>query len=135
MTTFTSKSNSLTIVVKPARYGFSPDGSRQYFEGKRAQFMNGVFRTDDQEIIDNLKAHRDYGVLFVSEDKAVTKEESSKKEEAKKKQERELAKKTEAKATNKKLGAEGGDANETKDPDSEDDIANQFKNEDSNLIP
>lgn len=131
MTTFTSKSAGLNIVVKPSRYAYNADGSRYFVPGKRAEFHHGIFTTDDQEIIDFLQAHRDYGVLFVSENKPVPQAEMKAKEERKHKEERALAKKTEAKSTNKKLPVEGGQTEV--DPDSDEAVVGQFQNE--NLIP
>lgn len=132
MTTFTSKSSSLSIVVKPGRYAYNPDGSRYFIAGKRADFMQGMFRTDDEEVIEFLKNHRDYGVLFVGEDLAVPRAEMEAKVEASRKRERQLAAKTDAKATNKKLPSEGGAVSKI-DPESDEGVASQFQNED--LIP
>jgi len=133
MTTFTSKSLGLNIVVKPSYYSHSQDGRRYFVPGKRAEFVNGLFSTDDQEIIDFLKDHRDYGVLFVSDDQKISQEELKQKEDNSKKKERTLAKKTTAKSTNKKLPVEGGDV-QTDDKDEENgEVTGQFVNE--NLIP
>ena len=130
MTTFTSKSASLSIVVKPIRKRVDSNGDSYLSEGKRAEFRDGVFTTGDQEIIDFMKAHRDFGVLFTSDDETISSAEMEAKAEAKHKKERAIAVKTEK--TNKKLPSEGGKADAV-DPESEEGIAGQFTNED-NLI-
>lgn len=130
MTTFTSKSASLSIVVSPVRRRVDSNGDSYLTEGKRAAFRDGMFSTDDQEIINFLKAHRDFGVLFTSDDEKISSQEMESKAEAKHKKERALASKTEK--TNKKLPSEGGKVDAV-DPESEEGISGQFVNED-NLI-
>lgn len=102
-TSFTSTSMGLVIVVKPSRYHYASDGQRYFVEGKHARFVNGKFDTDDQEIIDFLMNHRDYGILFncVNPGVTVDVEEVAEKKQRRHAQERSLARKTEAKATNK----------------------------------
>lgn len=131
MTTFTSKSASLSIVVSPVRRRVDSNGDSYLTEGKRASFRDGAFTTDDQEIISFLKNHRDFGVLFTSDDETISSAEMEAKAEAKHKTERRLAAKTEK--TNKKLPSEGGKGAAPIDPESEEGIAGQIVNED-NLI-
>lgn len=108
-TSFTSPSMSLSIVVTPSRYRYANNGDRYFAEGKHAKFVNGKFDTEDEEIVAFLMKHPDYGVLFncVNPGVTVSKEEVREKKEAKHDEERELAKKTDAKETNKTKPAVG----------------------------
>ena len=95
---FTSPYSKLAIVVKPSMHSHDASGKRFFQAGKKAQFVDGRFRTEDKEIIEHLLAHKDLGVMFHAES---VKADKQKVESAKKKDES-LAKATKAESTNKK---------------------------------
>lgn len=68
---FISKSQGLTVVIKPAHHIFNNFGQKQYVAGKSASFSRGMLDTKDQEIIDGLLRSASYGIEFWSAEPAV----------------------------------------------------------------
>lgn len=99
---FTSKYRKLSIVLRPARYVFDQEGQRRFKAGIRAEFMDGAFRTNDQETIDLMMAHPGLGTEFHAQNVPVPKEIEKKLEKEKHQKEDELAELTHANRTNKK---------------------------------
>jgi hypothetical protein len=65
---FQSKFANYKVWVKPSQYQVDPVGNRYFVQGLFAQFENGFFQTEDQELIDGLKKNPFYGVDFWSLD-------------------------------------------------------------------
>ena len=107
MVTFFSKYSNLTVVVKNSRKLLSKDGEVVVVAGKKAEFHNGYFQTDDIDIIDFLKQNKDYGVMFNCVTKEGTPEVKTEtvqsKSKARREQERQDATLTEAEHTDKKI--------------------------------
>jgi len=61
---FMSKYLGLKMVIVPARYLHDASGQRRYQAGKTASFSEGRFETEDQEVIDAIKADKRYGIDF-----------------------------------------------------------------------
>lgn len=64
---FKSKAKELRVVVKPSRFT-DVEGSRFLKEGVSCQFINGVFETDDKDLITALKEGKYHGSEYFSED-------------------------------------------------------------------
>lgn len=62
---FTSKYGGLEIVVVASRYIHDNMGQKRYVNGKRATFVDGIFETNDQEIIDFLLNSPRKGIDFM----------------------------------------------------------------------
>lgn len=95
---FTSKYRKLSMVLKPARYVVDNTGQRSYVAGIRADFFDGRFATQDQEVIEMMMNHPRLGIDYHAETKPVDKAVV----EAEKQKEAELAAQTSAEKTNKK---------------------------------
>lgn len=61
--TFTSRYNTLTVVIRSAAPEFHGPW-RRVNPGKRARFENGVLVTNDPEVIEALRKHPGYGRDF-----------------------------------------------------------------------
>ena len=85
---FLSKTFGLRVILKPSYYKYYEGGRRERVAGLDAQFNNGVFETENQEIIKLLLKHKDYGIKFFSPDVQKRADEERLKEvkEAKKEQ-------------------------------------------------
>lgn len=116
---FTSPYRKLSVVLRPARYVFDQEGQRRFKAGIRAEFMDGGFRTDDQETIDLMMAHPRLGIDFHAQNKPVPKEVEKKVKEAEKKKEDELAELTHADRTNKKPNSKASIEASSEDVDKE----------------
>lgn len=84
---FLSQSDYLRIVIEPAYYKYYGPNKRKRISGKVAQFEDGVFETEDEELINSLLEHDGYGITFFSPEvkkradkEAVKKAEKEKKE-------------------------------------------------------
>lgn len=64
---FLSKYNGLKVVCIASRYTRDSNDNRMFIAGKHAKFENGMFETQDQEIIDILLKHSRYGLDFYAE--------------------------------------------------------------------
>lgn len=62
---FTSKYLGLNIVIKPTRTIHDAVGNKSFSAGKRVEFVNGIFETQDQEIIDYLIASPRKGIDYI----------------------------------------------------------------------
>lgn len=85
--------------MTPSRYAVAADGSRYLVAGKRLTFRGGVYTTSDQEEINFLTNHKDFGIRFHSPEVEYD-AEKAKAEEAKRAKLAET--KTSAKVTDKK---------------------------------
>ena len=65
---FISKGKKYKIVLKFSYFKIV-DGMRQLVPGIRVEFRDGLFETEDKEMIKKLKAHPAYGRDFWSEEK------------------------------------------------------------------
>ena len=65
---FLSKYANYRIILKPMRYE-NVQGSRFLHEGLTVEFINGSYETKDQNIIDQLKAAKRYGLDFYTDSK------------------------------------------------------------------
>jgi hypothetical protein len=57
--------SNLKVIVFPAQYLYDNLGNRRYQAGKSAQFVDGLFETDDKEIIDFLLASPRCGIDYM----------------------------------------------------------------------
>lgn len=64
---FFSRYREHRIGLIPKRYMIDQMQRRVLIPGKEAKFMDNVFETQDQEVIDLLKAHPDYNIDFRAE--------------------------------------------------------------------
>jgi hypothetical protein len=116
---FTSPYRKLSVVLRPARYVFDQEGQRRFKAGIRAEFMDGAFRTDDEETIELMMAHPGLGSEFHAQNKPVPKEVEKKNIEEKKKKEDELAELTHADKTNKKPNSKASSESTSEEIDRE----------------
>lgn len=114
---FTSPYRKLSVVLRPARYVFDQEGQRRYKAGIRAEFMDGAFRTDDEETIELMMAHPRLGIDFHSQNVPVPKEVEKKVKEEEKRKEDELAELTHADKTNKRPNTKEGVEVDSKEVD------------------
>lgn len=78
---FASKYKSYKIWLRPSYYRLSNLGERVFVQGVFAQFENGFFETDDNEVIDLIKKNKMFGVDFWSIDEPTTPNPEGLKEE------------------------------------------------------
>ncbi len=116
---FTSPYRKLSVVLRPARYVFDQEGQRRYKSGIRAEFMDGAFRTDDEETIKLLMDHPGLGIEFNAQNVPVPREVEKKMKQEKKKKEDELAELTHADRTNKKPNSKASEESSSDDIDAE----------------
>jgi len=57
MNIYVSSKKGLTIVIKPMKIYTDNQGNPKREEGKKVQFINGKFSTDDKETIDFLNEY------------------------------------------------------------------------------
>lgn len=65
---FTSRKRAYKIIIKPKRFALSRDGEKVLLPGTKVIFQNGVFETEDKDLIKELKDTKYFGVdYFISD--------------------------------------------------------------------
>jgi len=108
---YISKYRNLTIAVKSAYYKTVED-KRILVDGKRVNFTEGFFETNDENLVKELESRADFGTAFVRIPENKTVDQMREKMKAVDEKERELAaREAELDAREKKIKAaeEGGD--------------------------